>query len=71
MIGAGIFVFPGIATGRAGPGAVLSFAIGAVIAVLVALPASELATAMPQSDGGYYFVSRGLGTLAGVLVGVG
>ncbi|MDX1657572.1 MAG: universal stress protein [Nitriliruptorales bacterium] len=71
MIGAGIFVFPGIAAGRAGPGAVLSFALGAVIALLVALPASELATAMPQSGGGYYFVSRGLGALAGAVVGIG
>ena len=71
MIGAGIFVFPGLAAGRAGPAAAVSFAIGAVIALLVALPTSELATAMPQSGGGYYFVSRGLGTLPGAIVGVG
>lgn len=71
MVGAGIFVFPGIAAGRAGPGAVLSFLIGAVVALLVALPAAELATAMPRSGGGYYFVSRGLGPLWGTLVGVG
>ncbi|MFD1586806.1 APC family permease [Halorientalis brevis] len=70
MIGAGIFVFPGIAAGRAGPAAALSFAIGAVVALLVALPASELATAMPRSGGGYYFISRGLGTLAGTVVGI-
>jgi amino acid transporter/nucleotide-binding universal stress UspA family protein len=71
MVGAGIFVFPGIAAGEAGPAALLSFLLGAGIALLVALPASELATAMPQSGGGYYFVSRGLGTLAGCAVGVG
>ena len=35
MIGAGIFVFPGLAAGEAGPAAMLSFAIGAVIALLV------------------------------------
>ncbi|WP_049895096.1 APC family permease [Halopiger xanaduensis] len=70
MIGAGIFVFPGLAAGRAGPAAAGSFAIGAVIALLVALPASELATAMPKSGGGYYFISRGLGTLAGTVVGL-
>jgi amino acid permease len=67
MIGAGIFVFPGIAAGRAGPAAAGSFAIGGVIALLVALPTSELATAMPKSGGGYYFISRGLGTLAGTV----
>jgi len=70
MIGAGIFVFPGLAAGRAGPAAAASFAIGAVIALLVALPASELATAMPKSGGGYYFISRGLGALAGAIVGL-
>ena len=71
MIGAGIFVFPGLAVERAGPAAAVSFAIGAVIALLVALPASELATAMPKSGGGYYFVSRGLGALPGAIVGIG
>ncbi|MFP4174285.1 MAG: APC family permease [Halobacteriales archaeon] len=71
MIGAGIFVFPGIAAGRAGPAASASFAIGAVVALLVALPASELATAMPRSGGGYYFISRGMGTFAGTVVGIG
>jgi amino acid transporter len=70
MIGAGIFVFPGLAAGDAGPAAAVSFAIGGVIALLVALPASELATAMPKSGGGYYFISRGLGTLPGAVVGL-
>ncbi|SFB81863.1 amino acid/polyamine/organocation transporter, APC superfamily [Halobiforma haloterrestris] len=71
MIGAGIFVFPGLAAGRAGPAASVSFAIGAVIALLVALPTAELATAMPKSGGGYYFVSRSMGALAGAIVGIG
>ncbi|MFC6825787.1 APC family permease [Halopelagius fulvigenes] len=70
MIGAGIFVFPGIAAGQAGPAAAGSFAIGAVIALLVALPTSELATAMPRSGGGYYFISRGMGSLFGAIVGL-
>ena len=71
MVGAGIFVFPGLAAGQAGPAAMLSFTLGAVIALLVALPTSELATAMPESGGGYYFISRGLGPLLGCMVGVG
>jgi APA family basic amino acid/polyamine antiporter len=70
MIGAGIFVFPGLAAGQAGPAAAGSFAIGAFIALLVALPASELATAMPKSGGGYYFISRALGALPGAVVGI-
>ncbi len=71
MIGAGIFVFPGIAAGRAGMAATLSFGLGALIALLVALCTSELATAMPESGGGYYYVSRGFGFFAGTLVGIG
>ena len=71
MVGAGIFVFPGLAAGRAGPASMLSFAIGAGIALLVALPTAELATAMPESGGVYHFVSRGLGPVAGTVVGLG
>ncbi|MFC5277550.1 APC family permease [Halorubrum rubrum] len=71
MIGAGIFVFPGLAAESAGPAASLSFAIGAIVALLVALPTSELATAMPRSGGGYFFISRALGTAPGAIVGIG
>jgi hypothetical protein len=70
MTGAWIFGVPGLAAGRAGSAAAFSFVIGAVISLLVALPSSELSTAMPRS-GGYYFVSRGLGTLPGAIVGIG
>ncbi len=70
MIGAGIFVFPGLAGARVGTAATASFAIGGIIALLVALPTSELATSMPKSGGGYYFISRALGTLAGTIVGL-
>ena len=71
MVGAGIFVFPGLAAGRAGPASMISFAVGAGIALLVALPTAELATAMPRSGGVYHFVSRGLGPVAGTVVGLG
>jgi len=70
MIGAGIFVFPGLAGAEVGTAATASFAVGGLVALLVALPTSELATAMPKSGGGYYFISRGLGTLAGTVVGL-
>lgn len=70
MIGAGIFVFPGLAGAQVGTAATASFAVSGVVALLVAVPTSELATAMPKSGGGYYFISRGLGTLAGTVVGL-
>ncbi|MBT8078860.1 MAG: APC family permease [Gammaproteobacteria bacterium] len=70
MLGAGIFVFPGLAANEAGPAAILSFAIGGGIALLVALCTAELATAMPRSGGAYFHVSRSFGEFAGLLVGV-
>jgi len=71
MIGAGIFVFPGIASGQAGPAAMLSFLLAGFIALIVALCTAELATAMPASGGGYYFVSRTFGPFWGMLIGIG
>ena len=58
MVGAGIFVFPGIAAGYAGSAAMISFALGGGIALLVALSTAELATAMPENGGAYYYVTR-------------
>lgn len=71
MVGAGIFVFPGIASGEAGPAAILSFLLAGAIALVVALCTAELATAMPSSGGGYFFVSRAFGPFWGMLIGIG
>mgnify|MGYP001447444630 CR=1 FL=1 len=70
MVGAGIFVFPGLAAGHAGPAAMISFALGGIVALLVALPVSELATAMPVSGGPAVYVARTMGPLWGTIVGV-
>jgi amino acid transporter/nucleotide-binding universal stress UspA family protein len=69
MIGAGIFVLPGTAIERAGWFAVLSFLLGGAIALLTALSASELGTAMPKSGGAYFYVNRALGPLFGSVAG--
>ncbi len=71
MIGAGIFVLPGPAVLRAGPLAALAFILGGGIALLTALSASELGTAMPRSGGAYYYINRGLGPLFGSIAGWG
>ena len=47
MIGAGIFVLPGIVASKAGPAVLLSFIICGTISVLIALCMTELATGMP------------------------
>ena len=71
MVGAGIFVLPGIAAQRAGPIVVLSFIIGGFIAVFNALSVSELGTAMPKAGGAYYFINRSLGPAFGSISGLG
>ena len=71
MIGAGIFVLPGPAAAVAGPAIALSFVIGGGIALLTALSASELATAMPRAGGSYHFINEGLGPLFGSIAGFG
>lgn len=71
MIGAGIFVLPGQAAAAAGPAVALSFVIGGAIALLTALSASELGTAMPMAGGAYYYVNHALGPLFGSIAGWG
>ena len=71
MIGAGIFVLPGIAAEGAGPAAALSFLIAGLVTCVAALSVSELATAMPRAGGDYFFVSRAGGPLLGSMVGMG
>jgi len=71
MIGAGIFVLPGVAAQETGPIVVVSFIIGGMIAMVNALSVSELGTAMPKAGGAYYYVNRALGPLAGSISGLG
>jgi len=71
MIGAGIFVLPGIAAEGAGPASAVSFVIAGFVALLAALSLSELATGMPIAGGSYHYVNRALGGLFGSVVGWG
>lgn len=69
MIGAGIFVLPGPAVAEAGPLVAVAFVLGGAIALLTALSASELGTAMPKAGGAYYYVNHALGPLFGSVAG--
>lgn len=71
MIGAGIFILPGLAAEAAGPAASLSFLAAGLIAGISTLSAAELATAMPRAGGPYFFVSRAMGPAFGAVVGLG
>ncbi|MFB6350211.1 MAG: amino acid permease, partial [Bradymonadaceae bacterium] len=47
------------------------FFIGGIIALLTAMTASELGTAMPKAGGSYYFVNHALGPVFGSVCGWG
>jgi basic amino acid/polyamine antiporter, APA family len=69
MIGAGIFVLPGIAAGIAGPGLVLVFLLNGLVTLLTATSYAELGSAFPEAGGGYLWVKEGLGGAQGFLAG--
>ncbi len=71
MIGAGIFILPGIAISTAGPAAILSFLLGGIISMATAISMAELATGMPRAGGSYYFISRSMGAAFGAVIGLG
>ena len=71
MIGAGIFILPGLAAEGAGPASAISFMIAGFVALLAALSLAELATGMPVAGGSYHYVNRALGGLFGSIVGWG
>ncbi len=70
-IGGGIFVLVGAAAGRAGPGALLAFALAFGMSLLIALPYAELACRYPLAGGGYAFARTLLGPHWGFLMGWG
>jgi len=71
MIGAGIFILPGLAAEGAGPASAISFVIAGFVALLAALSLAELATGMPIAGGSYHYVNRALGGFFGSIVGWG
>ncbi len=71
MIGAGIFILPGIAISNAGPAAIISFILGGLISMVTAISLAELATGMPHAGGSYYFISRTMGAGFGAVIGLG
>ena len=70
MISAGIFLLPAAAYSRVGPAIAFSYVVGGVLATCGILAVLELATAMPQAGGIYYFTTRALGPLAGTMSGL-
>ncbi len=69
MIGAGIFVLTGIASGEAGPASILAFALNGAVTLLTAFAYAELASAVPRAGGGYSFVRMAFPGATGFIAG--
>ncbi|MBN2725510.1 MAG: amino acid permease [Deltaproteobacteria bacterium] len=70
MISSGIFILPGLAFARTGPGVFISYILAGFMALLGTFSVIELATAMPRAGGVYYFVTRAMGPLSGTVSGI-
>ncbi len=69
LMGAGIYVLIGLATGRTGPSAWLSYLLCGMLSFISVLLYGELARRLPVTGGGYAFAYHGLGSFAGFLTG--
>ena len=69
MIGAGIFVLIGIASGHAGPALPIAFLLNGIITTFTALSYAELGSSIPAAGGGFVWVKEGLGGTQGFLAG--
>ena len=69
MISSGIFVLPSLAFDKAGPSAILAYALASILMLPVLFSQTELVTAMPRSGGSYFFIERSLGPLVGTIAG--
>ncbi|WP_288476791.1 APC family permease [Clostridium thermobutyricum] len=71
VIGTGVMVLTGIiAAKEAGPGVMLSFLIGGIVASIIVLCYGELCSAVPSSGGSYTFAYVALGELFAYIVGL-
>jgi APA family basic amino acid/polyamine antiporter len=69
IIGAGIFVLIGVASGLAGPAVIFSFIIAGLTAFLTALSSAELSSFITESGGGYAYTHVAFGRFWGFVVG--
>jgi APA family basic amino acid/polyamine antiporter len=69
IIGAGIFVLSGVASGLAGPAVILSFLIAGLVALLTALSSAELSSFITEAGGSYIYTHKAFGKFWGFVVG--
>lgn len=69
MIGAGIFVLTGIASGVAGPAILIAFLLNGIVALFTASAYAELGGSIPEAGGGYLWVKNSLPQPSGFISG--
>ncbi len=69
IIGTGIFVLIGVASGIAGPGVIFSFIIAGFVALLTGLSAAELSSFIHEAGGSYIYTTKAFGDFPGFVVG--
>jgi len=70
MISSGLFILPGLAYAKAGPGVIISYFISGLLALTGALSVAEMVTAMPKAGGDYFFITRTMGPEIGMVSGL-
>lgn len=68
-IGSSIFLLIGLATFDAGPALLIAFGLNFIVTIFTALAYAELASAFPETGGGYLWVKEGLFEPLGFLGG--
>jgi APA family basic amino acid/polyamine antiporter len=69
IIGTGIFVLIGVASGIAGPAVILSFIIAGFVALLSGLSAAELSSFIHEAGGSYIYTTKAFGEFPGFVIG--
>lgn len=69
MISSGIFILPGLAFAQAGPAVIVAYLLSGALALVGAMSLAELTSALPKAGGDYFFTSRSLGPLLGLIMG--
>lgn len=68
VVGAGIFVLPGVVAAQIGPAALMAYLVCAVLVGLVFLCYAEVGSRVTRSGGSYAYVEDAFGPFAGFVV---
>jgi APA family basic amino acid/polyamine antiporter len=69
IIGTGIFVLIGVASGIGGPAVIISFLIAGFTALLTGLSTAELSSFITESGGSYIYTTKAFGRFPGFVIG--